>query len=145
RSPKAKADGPNVISRIHYHVGVLSTSSASQDARWSRAALVTAAFLVVGALAAAISVDVVKQGYGVKADEAVYVAATLSIAYDHDVVFQRRDLDRFTGLYRKGPDGIFLKRAPNSPPDRLYFAKALIYPLAAAPFVRVFGLNGFLV
>ena len=69
------------------------------------------------------------------------------------------------GIYTAGgPDGIFLKRGkrlhvrvngtapflhasrtpdPNS--DRLYFGKALIYPVAVAPFVRLLGLNGFLV
>jgi hypothetical protein len=64
-----------------------------------------------------------------------------------------------------GPAGIFLKRgvdvqgvglSPTPPfvefpgtadPDtsRLYFGKSFIYPLAAAPFVKVFGTNGFLV
>src|SRR3954453_540123 len=88
----------------------------------------------------------------------------LSLAYDHDLTYERRDLDRFFGLYRSGPDGIFLKkgkrlrvRADTHPPfvhtiktadtqtGRLYFAKALLYPIVAAPFVRLLGLNGFLV
>jgi hypothetical protein len=92
------------------------------------------------------------------------VAMALSLAYDHDLSYERRDLERFWGLYRSGPEGIFLKRGKQlrirlraSPPfvrevkspdprtDRLYFGKALIYPLAAAPFVRAAGLNGFLV
>ena len=34
----------------------------------------------------------------------------LSLAYDHDLTYERRDLDRFYGLYRSGPDGIFLKK-----------------------------------
>jgi hypothetical protein len=116
------------------------------------------------ALAAALSVDVVKTGFGVKGDEATYVSMALSLAYDHDLTYERRDLDRFYGLYRSGPDGIFLKkgkqlriRAMAQPPfvhtvkssdkqtDRLYFAKALLYPIVAAPFVRLLGLNGFLV
>ena len=120
--------------------------------------------LLIVALAAALSVDVVKTGYGVKGDEATYVSMALSLAYDHDLTYERRDLDRFFGLYRSGPDGIFLKkgkrlafRATSSPPfvqmvklpdrrdDRLYFAKPLLYPIVAAPFVRVLGLNGFLV
>jgi hypothetical protein len=122
------------------------------------------AVLLVVALAAALSVDVVKTGFGVKGDEATYVSMALSLAYDHDLTYERRDLDRFYGLYRSGPDGIFLKRGkqlhlradarppfihllktPDRQPDRLYFAKALLYPAVAAPFVRVFGLNGFLV
>ena len=122
------------------------------------------AVLLVVALAAALSVDVVKTGFGLKGDEATYVSMALSLAYDHDLTYERRDLDRFYGLYRSGPDGIFLKkgkqlriRADARPPfvhtiktpdkqtDRLYFAKALLYPIVAAPFVRLLGLNGFLV
>ncbi len=122
------------------------------------------AVLLVVALAAALSVDVVKTGFGIKGDEATYVSMALSLAYDHDLTYERRDLDRFYGLYRSGPDGIFLKKGkqlhvrtdarppfihliktPDRQPDRLYFAKSLLYPVVAAPFVRVFGLNGFLV
>jgi hypothetical protein len=127
------------------------------------AAVAGAVVLIVG-LAAALSVDVVKTGQGVKSDEATYVAMALSVAYDHDLVYERRDLERFFGLYRWGPDGIFLKtgkqlraRVDGSPPfvhlrqvpeqrsDRLYFSKSLIYPVVAAPFVRLLGLNGMLV
>ena len=124
---------------------------------------VAAVFLIV-ALAAAVSVDVVRAGFGIKGDEATYVAMALSLAYDHDLTYERQDLERFWTIYRTGPEGIFLKRGKQvrfrlrgSPPyiqvsrvpdprtDRLYFAKALIYPLAVAPFVRVAGLNGFLI
>ena len=68
------------------------------------------AVLLVVALAAALSVDVVKTGFGIKGDEATYVSMALSLAYDHDLTYERRDLDRFYGLYRSGPDGIFLKK-----------------------------------
>ena len=123
-----------------------------------------AAILLIVALSAAVSVDVVKAGQGVKSDEATYVAMALSVAYDHDLSYQRRDLERYVGLYRWGPDGIFLKRGKqlrirfhSTPPfvrllrspdprnDRLYFGKALAYPIVAAPFVRLLGLNGILV
>src|SRR5262245_4510841 len=73
-------------------------------------AAVAAAILVVVALAAAISVDVVKNGFGVKSDEATYVSMALSVAYDHNLSYERRDLERYFGFYRFGPDGIFLKR-----------------------------------
>jgi hypothetical protein len=125
---------------------------------------VVAAVLLSVSLAAAISVDVVKTGFGVKGDEATYVAMALSVAYDHDLAYSRPDVERFWGLYRAGPDGIFLKRGKQwhvrlrgAPPyvhisrvadpgtSRLYFGKALMYSVAAAPFVRAFGLNGFLV
>jgi hypothetical protein len=130
----------------------------------ARSAAVVAAVLLIVTLAAAISVDVVKTGYGVKSDEATYVAMALSLAYDHDLTYERRDLERYAGLYRHGPDGIFLKRgkqlrigfrstppfvhlikSADPRPDRLYFGKALLYGVVAAPFVRLFGLNGLLV
>ena len=134
------------------------------EARPWRAASLTALVLLVVALATAVSVDVVKTGYGIKGDEATYVAMALSAAYDHDLAYERRDLDRFVGLYKGGPEGIFLKRgkqlrvrlnasAPfvrfvktvDPRPDRLYYGKAFIYSVLAAPFVRLLGLNGFLV
>lgn len=129
-----------------------------------RAGALAAATLLIITLAAALSVDVVRTGYGVKSDEATYVAMALSVAFDRDLAYERRDLERYVGLYRWGPDGLYLKRGKqlhvrlrSSWPfvrvtksiepraDRLYFGKALVYSVAAAPFVRFFGLNGFLV
>src|SRR6516225_3153885 len=130
----------------------------------SRDAAMIGGVLLVVCLAAAISVDVVKTGFGIKGDEATYVSSGLSMAFDGDLTYERKDLERFFGLYRAGPEGIFLKRgkrlrlhADGTPPfvhlvklpdprtDRLYFAKALLYGVVAGPFVRVFGLYGFLV
>jgi hypothetical protein len=87
----------------------------------------------------------------------------LSLAHDGNLSFERRDMERFAGLYHSGPEGIFLKRGvqlrvrssstfpfvrlvtqPDPDTTRVYFAKAQIYPLFAAPFVRMFGLNGLL-
>ncbi len=115
------------------------------------------------ATAFAASVDVPRTAYGVKSDEATYVAMALSAAYDGDFSFERRDLERFEGLYQSGPEGIFLKRGkllriqfgggfpfvhldkrPDPDATRLYFGKAMIYPMIAAPLVRLFGLNGLL-
>src|SRR3972149_5940642 len=53
---------------------------------------------------------VVRSGFGVKGDEATYVAMALSAAYDGDLAYERRDLERFYQIYRGGPEGIFLKR-----------------------------------
>jgi hypothetical protein len=120
-----------------------------------------AIFLIAGALA--LSVDVPRTGYGIKSDEATYIAAALSAAYDGDLSFTSGDLARFAGLYHSGPEGIFLKRGKllkirlrggfpflqltkQNDPDtrRLYFGKAVLYPIVVAPFVRLFGLNGML-
>jgi hypothetical protein len=137
-------------------------ASATRSAR--TAARVVGAVLLVVALAAAVSVDIVKTGYGVKSDEATYVMMALSVAYDHDLTYERRDLERFAGLYHGGPSGVFLKsgkqlrlrmdgrppflhlvRTPERRSDRLYYGKAFIYSVFAAPFVRLLGLNGLLV
>lgn len=123
--------------------------------------------LFVVAAAWALTADPIHLGPGVpgeiKGDDAVYVAAALSAAFDGNLSFEQRDLERFEGLYHRGPEGIFLKRGktlhlrtnarfpfihlekdPDPRTDRLYFGKALIYPVIAAPFVRAFGLNGLL-
>lgn len=128
-----------------------------------RGAAALGLILLVIAAALAVSVDVPRTGYGVKSDEATYVAAALSLAHDRDLKYERRDLDRFAGLYHSGPEGIFLKRGkelrirvrapfpyvhlltrPDADQTRLYFGKAFVYPLFAAPFVWMFGLNGML-
>jgi hypothetical protein len=113
--------------------------------------------------AAALSIDIVRTTDGVKGDEATYVSMALSAAYDGDLAYEQRDLLRFWRIYNDGPEGIFLKRgydldvtvtgafpfvgvtkSPDARVDRLYYAKAFAYSVAAAPFVRVAGLNGLL-
>jgi len=146
-------------------VRVASLTSTAAVAAPSRAGVASVGIvLLIVAIAAALSIDVVKTGQGIKGDEATYVAMALSAAYDRDLTYERRDLERFFGLYRWGPDGIFLKRGKQlrvgldaSPPfihlrqlpdprrGRFYFGKSLIYPVVAAPFVRLLGLNGMLV
>ena len=87
----------------------------------------------------------------------------LSVAHDGDLAFEAHDLERFYQIYHTGPEGIFLKRGatatyrfdeafpfvhldtrPDNRPDRLYFGKAFMASAVAAPFVRLAGLNGFL-
>jgi hypothetical protein len=142
---------------------VSSLSPAEPTSRHRGVALTGIALLVV-LLAAALSLDLPGVAYKVKSDEATYVAMTLSAAYDGNLSYERRDLERFWGLYQQGPEGIFLKRGKQlrldltkSPPfirtlkaedaqrERLYFAKSMAYAVVAAPFVRLFGLNGFYV
>lgn len=124
--------------------------------------LAAVVLVAVGAYAA-LSIDVVRTGFGIKSDEATYVAMALSVAHDGDLAFEAHDLERFYQTYQMGPEGIFLKRGaaatyrfdetfpfvrrdtePDDRPDRLYFGKSFIASVAAAPFVRLAGLNGFL-
>ena len=100
------------------------------------------AFLLLVGASTALTIDVVRTAYGVKADEATYVAMALSVAYDGDLVYEARDIARLHEVYEGGPAGIFLKRGDGY--GSLYFGKAYIYSVVAAPFVRIAGLNGML-
>ena len=119
--------------------------------------------LALALLAIALTIDVPKSAFGFKGDEATYYSLAHSLARDFDFAFERRDLIRVWEDF-PGPQGIFLKRGKtlriqplrrfpfvrrvkgeDPVRSRLYYAKSFIYPLAAAPFVFVFGINGFLV
>jgi hypothetical protein len=76
------------------------------------------------------------------ADQAVYFAMTQSIAHDGDIEYTRKDLVRYSQTIDSGPQGIFLKKGADG---RVFYAKSWAYSLFAAPFVRVFGINGFMV
>ena len=101
-----------------------------------------AVVLVLLGFALTARVTVHKQGFF--SDEATYHMMAYSLAYDGDLRYEPGDLARVYELgYSAGPSGIFLKRDPET--GHIYYSKAFAYPLAAAPFVRVFGDNGFLV
>jgi hypothetical protein len=76
---------------------------------------------------------------GVVGDEATYLAAAMSLAWDQDVVYQQRDLERFRRLLRRDPQGLILQRHDDG---RLLFSKPLGYPLLLAPFVRAWPVRG---
>ena len=112
--------------------------------------LLAALFLCVyGSLA--LSVNFPKAAYGFQSDEATYYMMGYSLAEDGDLAYRKEDLVRVWREFPSGPSGVFLKKgrtlqgAPDPDPSRYYFGKSFIYPLVAAPFVKVFGTNGFLV
>jgi hypothetical protein len=73
-------------------------------------------------------------------DAATYRTMAESLALDFDLEYRPGDLARARGEYPGGPQGLFLKRTPRGDGDaRLVYGKALVYPLAGAPFVRAFG------
>jgi hypothetical protein len=113
----------------------------------------------------AVSINFPKaNGGGFKGDESTYYLLAHSLARDFDFAYEHKDLVRVWEEF-PGPQGIFLKKGKsidiqgsssfpfvrwvkNEDPEsatRLYFSKSYIYPLVAAPFVYVFGTNGFLV
>lgn len=125
----------------------------------------------LGALAVAIvyggvalAGDFAARAGDIWSDEATYWLMGHSVAADGDLEYRREDLQRAFAEFPEGPSGIFLKRGadvtgvaftrsapwvvfgpPDPDRDRLFFGKSFIYPVVAAPFVRLLGTNGFLV
>lgn len=108
--------------------------------------------LVVATLLLAVWTVRLPQFWG---DGATYYTAARSLAEDFDLEYEARDVARVRREFAMGPQGIFLKRASGGfglslqrvPPEkpRIYFAKAFLYPVVAAPFVAVLGTRGLLV
>jgi hypothetical protein len=108
----------------------------------------------------ALTVDYPRAAETFWSDGATYYAMAKSLAYDFDLRYEREDLVRVFREFQSGPSGIFLKRGreldltlTSSVPflvsegplnSKLYYAKAFLYSLAAAPFVRLAGTNGLL-
>jgi hypothetical protein len=108
---------------------------------WRLGASSTAAVGVL-LLAWSLSIDFPKASGGFAGDAATYYTLGHSLAHDLDFEYRRDDLVRVWREFPSGPEGIFLKRGSGG---RIFYAKAYIYPLVAAPFIRLFGTNGFLV
>jgi hypothetical protein len=127
--------------------------------------IIASALVGILLLAFAVSVDFPKaNGDRFKGDESTYYMLGHSLARDFDFQYERKDLIRVWEEF-SGPEGVFLKtgkdveiRGSSSFPffrwlkredpqreTRLYFSKSYIYPLIAAPFIVLFGTNGFLV
>jgi Dolichyl-phosphate-mannose-protein mannosyltransferase len=113
----------------------------------------------------ALTVDFPRAAIGIQSDEATYYMMGHSLAADGDLTYRREDLVRVWREFPSGPAGVFLKKGrvierfglmrrppffwtatrPDTDPNRYFYGKSFAYPLFAAPFVRVFGTNGFLV
>lgn len=94
-------------------------------------------------------------------DGATYTLMAESLARDHDLRYEKRDLERILPSFPEGPEGVFLKRAhggvrldaaagfpwlrrvPSQAPE-IYYAKAYAHPVLVAPFVWLFGVRGLL-
>src|SRR5688500_13054146 len=127
--------------------------------------VIASALVGILLFAFAVSVDFPKaNGDRFKGDESTYYMLGHSLARDFNFQYERKDLIRVWEEF-SGPEGVFLKtgkdvelRGSSTFPffrwgkredpqreTRLYFSKSYIYPLAAAPFIALFGTNGFLV
>lgn len=125
--------------------------------RGPRAALVALAVLLA---AATLALDLpTASGRAFWGDGATYQAMAFSLARDLDLRHEARDLERTLAEYPGGPQGLFLKRASGGltvdtaagfpwvrrvrPEEgRLYYAKAFLHPLLAAPLVAALGTRG---
>jgi hypothetical protein len=112
--------------------------------------VLAAAFLCLyGALA--LTVDFPRARYGLQSDEATYYMMGHSLVEDHDLTYRKEDLVRVWKEFPAGPAGVFLKKgqkvggAPDPDQGRYFWGKSFLYPLFAAPFILLFGTNGFLV
>jgi hypothetical protein len=124
-----------------------------------------AGFVLVLFGAVAVATDFPRAALGFKSDEASYYMLGHSLARDLDMTYRREDLARVWEEFPSGPIGVFLKKgrrdphltatgafpfirlvsAPDTDQTRLYYGKSYMYPLCAAPFVMLWGTNGFLV
>ena len=129
-----------------------------------RPGAVLAALLLIVYGGIGLSVDFPRTAIGIQSDEATYYMMGHSLVEDGDLTYRRDDLVRVWKEFDSGPSGVFLKRGsdivewglmlrppffwtrvvPDADRSRLFFGKSFIYPLFAAPFVKVFGTNGFL-
>ncbi len=76
-------------------------------------------------------------------DEAVYYMMAQSIAFDRDLEYTVHDLERaYADGWHAGPLGIFLSKIDGG---KIIYAKYPAYSLFLAPFLAIFGFNGFLV
>lgn len=95
-------------------------------------------------------------------DSATYYAMASSVAEDHDLRYEVRDILRVRRELGSGPEGLFLKKSAGGftfdrsagfpylrrvrPEEgRLYFAKPFLHAIVAAPFVRLFRTRGLFV
>lgn len=101
----------------------------------------TIALLAVGGMACLVArhADIARLGGGIKGDEASYVGLAASIGLDRDFTYGASDYRRFEQWYGGGPQGIFLKRGAEG---RIYFGKASLHGVLAAPFALAAGVGG---
>ncbi|MBN2398896.1 MAG: hypothetical protein JXI33_01000 [Candidatus Aminicenantes bacterium] len=78
---------------------------------------------------------------GFFSDESSYFSILQSLAFDGDLEYTRADIVRIREIFWVGPMGVFIKKGQDG---RLYYAKSFVYPLAIAPFFRLFGTHGIL-
>jgi hypothetical protein len=128
-----------------------TAAEAAAERMTIRPGLIAAALCLCVYGALALTVNFPRAAMGIQSDEATYYMMGHSLAADGDLTYRHEDLVRVWREFPTGPAGVFLKKgrtisgAPDPDQQRLFFGKSFIYPVFAAPFVKLFGTNGFLV
>ena len=113
-----------------------SAGTPRAGAAWAWAVL---AGLLVALTAAAAACD--RDGWpGFVGDETTYLAQAASLAFDGDLVWSRRDHDRFFALWGRRPEGVVLQSGDGG--ATISFSKPPFYALYLAPFVRLSPRHG---
>jgi hypothetical protein len=99
-----------------------------------RAAWVVLALLLAATLAGAATFDR-RSWPSLVGDEATYLMAAASLAWDHDLRYERGDYDRFFARWGVRPDGLILQSSDGG--KTLSFGKPAGYSVFLAPFVRL--------
>ena len=77
---------------------------------------------------------------GLVGDEATYLMAAQSLAFDFDYRYTRADYERFERTVGRAPDGLILQSPDGG--ATLVYGKPLFYPLFVAPFARLMPVRG---
>ena len=77
---------------------------------------------------------------GLFGDEATYLVAAQSLAWDGDLLFEPHDYERFLSLWEMAPEGLILQSGDGG--RTITFGKPFFYPLVLAPFVRLAPIQG---
>jgi len=98
--------------------------------------LVTYLFLIISLLSI-FHFDPIKNG--IYADMSTHLLQSQSIAYDLDLKYEKKDLDRYySEPWETPPMGIFLVKSDSN----YIYGKPFLYSLFSAPFTRIFNSKG---
>jgi hypothetical protein len=106
--------------------------------------IIAGLLVIIPLLGAALMIDLPSRWGCFVGDGAVYYAMADSLAWDGDLQYTRDDLVRITQEWPCGPQGVLLV-ANDTQPDIIHYAKPVLYPFFASPFVRILQSNGMLV
>ena len=129
-------DGRSAIVAFGKNLGYsLTVLSGVTGHRWQPGLILVAAAAVL-AVAAHLGLLLVRgTAPVVSGDEGTFLAMTASLAHDGDLEFGTEDRDRLTAAAKGGRKAVILQRTESG----IAYSKPSLYPLLAAPWVKLFG------